>query len=100
MSSQDMRKEKGIGTLALVLGLLPTVLTAQYNGVSLLKLAMDALKLTYAPYMVAFGLILSVPGLILGIARNKDWGAKFGTFLCGVNAIFTVFQLVMHYVIK
>lgn len=95
--SYNNRKESGVGTISLALGLLPTVLTAQYNGVSLLKLAMDALKLTYAPWMAALGLILSIPGLILGITHRNDYGAKFGTFLCVLNAIFTGVQLVMSY---
>ena len=94
MSSQSTKKEKGIGTLSLVLGLLPTVLTASSNGVSLLTMAVEAMKLPSSPYMAAFGLILSVPGLFLGIMRNKDWGAKFGAFLCAVGTVYIVIQLV------
>lgn len=97
MSANNMKKEKGVGTFALGLGLLPTVLTAQYNGVSLLKLAMDAAHLTYAPWMAAFGLVLSVPGLFLGLSNKEDYGARFGTFLCGLNAITTFVQLGMAY---
>lgn len=96
MSSCDTKKEKGVGTLALVLGLLPTALTAQYNGVSILKWLMDAFNWVYQPYMVAFGLLLSIPGFLLGITHKNDYGAKFGTFLCVLNAIFTVIQLVCH----
>lgn len=97
MSSYDTKKEMGLGTWSLILGLLPTALTAQYNGVSLLKLAMDAVPLSYAPWMTAFGLVLSIPGLILGSSCKKDYGAKFGTFLCGFNAIFTVSQIIVAY---
>lgn len=97
MSSKNMKKEKGVGTLSLVLGLLPTVLTAQHDGVSLLKLAMDAAHLTYAPWMAAFGLVLSAPGLFLGLSNKEDYGARFGTFLCGLNAITTFVQLGMAY---
>lgn len=93
-----MIQEKGLGTWSLILGLLPTVLTAQYDGVSLLKLAMDTFQLSYAPWMAASGLVLSIPGLILGVSHKKDYGAKFGTFLCGFNAIFTISQIIMAYI--
>jgi uncharacterized membrane protein len=94
MSSQSTKKEKGIGTLSLALGLLPTMLTASLDGVSLLTMAMDAMKLTFSPYMVAFGLILAVPGFFLGFTHNKDWGAKFGAFLCAIGSIYIVVQLI------
>jgi hypothetical protein len=97
MSSQNTRQEKGIGTLSLVLGLLPTALTATANGVSLLTMAMDAMNLTFSPYMTAFGLILSVPGLFLGLAHREDWGAGFGTFLCAVGSIYIAVQLAGAY---
>lgn len=95
MRANNMKRETGAGTFALGLGLLPTVVTAQYNGVSLLKLAMDAAHLTYAPWMAALGLLPSIPGLFLGLSNKEDYGARFGTFLCGLNAITILAQLGM-----
>lgn len=99
MSVNNIKKEKGVGTFALALGLLPTALTAQYNGVSLLKLTMDTAHLTYTPWMAAFGLILSVPGLFLGLSNKEDYGARFGAFLCGLNAVTTFVQFGMAYLV-
>lgn len=88
-----MNKKTGIGTLALALGLLPTLLTARYNDVSLLELAMEALRLSYAPWMAALGLLLSVPGLLLGLTHRGDRGAGAGALLCGVNAVSLLIRL-------
>ena len=87
------RKEFGLGTLALILGLLPTVFTTQISGVSLLSMITEAMSLNLPDYAFAAGLILSVPGAILGWAKREDYGAVFGAVICSISAIFTIISL-------
>lgn len=98
MNNYKENKEKGIGSYALLLGILPTLLTATYNEMSVLKIIMDTFKITYSPYMAAAGLLLSVPGLILGLSHSRHWGAKAGAVLCAFNAVGTVIALIMTFV--
>lgn len=69
MNCTRHKKEKGIGTFTLLLGLTPTILTASYNGVSLLKLAMDVATSPTHPYMGTARLFLSVSDLCLGLSH-------------------------------
>ena len=88
------RKEFGFGTLALILGLLPSVFTTQINGVSLLTMITEAMSFSLPEYAFAAGLILSVPSAIIGWTRREHYGATFGAILCSISAIFTIITVI------
>ncbi|MDR0424994.1 MAG: hypothetical protein LBH39_06030, partial [Clostridiales Family XIII bacterium] len=41
-------------------------------------------------------LIVTVPGMILGLSHTKDWGAKVGALICWGAAASVLFPLILY----
>ena len=89
----EEENKMGIGSLSLLLGLLPTLTTASYNGVSIMNNLLGLIDISQNYIYGAF-IIICLIGLSLGIKFNKHWGAKVGAFLSGSYALFSIIQII------
>jgi uncharacterized membrane protein YhaH (DUF805 family) len=86
-----VKKNKGLGTISLLLGLIASLVWTSYiDGTSVIQIAGKAIGFTNSTVLALCALAVTVPGIILGIVRHKDWGAKFGAFLCFSATCYTL----------
>jgi hypothetical protein len=78
-----MKRSKGPGTASLLLGLIANLSWLSFiNDVSVIQIIGEKMGFTDAAALTPAALIVTVPGVILGIARHRDWGAKVGAAYC------------------
>ncbi|MFF2910645.1 hypothetical protein [Paenibacillus sp. NPDC057934] len=91
-----MKKQKasrGTGTWALYLGFLSILWLSSMNGVPVIETLGNKIGFHDQKILTLAVLILTVPGILLGLNHLKDWGAKIGTLLClgtTINVVITI----------
>lgn len=89
----EEKNKMGIGSLSLLFGLLPTITTASYNGVSIMNKLLELIDMSQV-YIYGIFIVVCLIGLSLGIKFNNHWGARVGAFLAGSYAIFSIIQII------
>jgi hypothetical protein len=89
-----MKKSRGPGTLSLLLFLVATLVWSSYiNGTSVVQMIGNFIGFTDSTILTLCVLFITIPGIILGIARHRDWGAKFGAVACFAMTCYILFPL-------
>jgi hypothetical protein len=92
-----MKKQKasrGTGTWALYLGFLSILWSSSLNGTPVIETLGDKIGLHNHTVLSLAVLVLTVPGVLLGLNHLKDWGAKIGTLLCFGTTISVVISII------
>lgn len=93
-----MAKQKakpGIGTWSWVCAIAAIIGWSSYvNGVAPINILANEIGYSNTTVITLCVLVLTVPGIIFGIVRNRDWGAKFGIVVCSSVTAVTLFPLV------
>jgi hypothetical protein len=94
-----MRRNKGLGTLSLLLGLVACLTWTSYlDGTSVIQIIGEMIGFTNSAALSLCVLVVTVPGIFIGVVRHSDWGAKFGALFCLSAMCYTLAPLVATWI--